>query len=222
MKLLALDTSTDICSVALMIGSNMRERDISGMRHAESILPSIQALLAEGGITLGKLDAIAFGRGPGSFTSLRIGAAVVQGLAFGADIPVLPVSSLAALAQSTDAERVLTALDARMGQVYTAPFLRGEDGLMRSIGAETVCAPDDVPLPDGTDWTGAGSGWDKYSDLLCQRIGARLKEWLPALFPRARGVAALAMPGLAAGEALAPEQALPVYLRDDVARKAGR
>ena len=222
MNLLALDTSTDVCSVALMIGSKMRERDISGMRHAESILPSVQALLADGGITLGKLDAIAFGRGPGSFTSLRIGAAVVQGLAFGAGIPVLPVSSLAALAQSTDAQRVLAALDARMGQVYTASFLRGEDGLMRPFGAEMVCAPNDVPLPDGMDWTGAGSGWDQFSDLLGQRLGNRLKDWLPGVYPRARGVAALAMPCLAAGEALAPEQALPVYVRDDVARKAGR
>jgi tRNA threonylcarbamoyladenosine biosynthesis protein TsaB len=205
-----------------MLDAEWRVRDVQGVRHAESILPTVEALLVEAGIGLRDLDVIAFGRGPGSFTSLRIGASVVQGLAFGAELPVVAVSSLAALAQSTDAPRVLAALDARMGQVYAAAFVRDADGLVAAAAAEQVCAPADVPLPEGVDWTGAGSGWDQYGELLAARLGARLKEWQPGVFPRARAVAVLAAPSFRAGEVLIPEQALPVYVRDDVARKASR
>lgn len=205
-----------------MFDGELRERDVRGMRHAESILPTVETLLAEAGTGLRALDVIAFGRGPGSFTSLRIGASVAQGLAFGADLPVVPVSSLAALAQSTGAARVLAALDARIGQVYTASFVRDAEGLVIAASSERVCAPGDVPLPEGMGWIGAGSGWDQYRDLLVARLGGQLQEWLPGMFPRARAVAVLAVPRFLAGEAVAPEQALPVYVRDDVARKANR
>jgi len=189
------------------------------MRHAETILPSVQALLTEADVNLRDLDVIAFGRGPGSFTSLRIGASVVQGLAFGAGLPVLAVSSLAALAQSCGAQRVHAAIDARMGQVYVATFERGKDGQVVASGPECVCAPVEAPLPDGVGWTGSGSGWDQYADALSARLGTRLEKWLPGQFPRAGAVAALAAERYVAGEALPPERALPVYVRDDVARK---
>jgi len=218
-KLLAFDTSTATCSVALMLGDRIHEREVRGMRHAETILPSVQALLREADVKLRDLDVIAFGRGPGSFTSLRIGASVVQGLAFGAGVPVVPVSSLAALAQSCGAQRVHAAIDARMGQVYAATFERGKDDLVIANGPECVCTPDEAPLPDGMGWTGSGSGWDQYADALSARLGARLEKWLPGQFPRASAVGALATARYLAGEALPPEQALPVYVRDDVARK---
>jgi len=220
MKLLAVDTSTEICSVALMTGKGLLEHDVAGMRHAETILPAIQTVLAEAGITLKELDGIAFGRGPGSFTSLRIGASVVQGIAYGADLPVVPVSSLAALAQGGTAMRQCAALDARMDQVYVGMFQRDAGGLVVATTSERVCSPAEVELPAGKDWVGVGSGWDQYSSALERRLGDRIKEWLPGQFPRARSVATLAAPRLVAGDTLPAEMAVPVYIRDDVARKA--
>src|SRR5687767_3120441 len=160
MKLLALDTSTEACSVALAIGDDVVERFELEQRHGERLLGMVDELLTQGGIALTQLDAIAFGRGPGSFTSLRIGAGVVQGLAFGADLPVVPVSSLAALAQGSGAPKVLAAFDARMRQVYYGAFVRAGDGLVTPAGPEVVIDPAKLPLPEGTSWTGTGSGWD--------------------------------------------------------------
>ncbi len=219
MKLLALDTSTDACSAALWLDGGTIERFALGREHAGRILPMIEELLAEAGLALKGLDAIAFGRGPGSFTGLRIAAGVVQGLAFGADKPVVPVSSLAALAQGIDAPRVLAAFDARMHQVYWGAYARGADGLMAVAGEECVIAPDRVPLPEGADWTGAGSGWDQYAAALQARLGARLAGWRVGCHPRARDVAVLAAAAFRAGRAVSPELAIPVYLRDEVAVK---
>jgi len=179
----------------------------------------VQEVLAEAGLTLKQLDAIAFGRGPGSFTGLRIGAGVTQGLAFGADLPVVPVSSLAALAQGLDVPKVLAAYDARMQQVYWGAYVRNTQGLMELAGSEIVIAPKDVPLPEGADWTGAGSGWDQYAGELSLRLGDKVKEWRRQCFPRARYVAELGAAAFQAGQAVPPEQALPVYVRDEVAIK---
>jgi tRNA threonylcarbamoyladenosine biosynthesis protein TsaB len=217
--ILALDTATEFCSVALWRDGGVIERLEAGNRHAERILPLVQEVLAESGASLTQLDAIAFGRGPGSFTGLRIGAGVTQGLAFAADLPVLPVSSLAALAQGLDAARILAALDARMNQVYWGTYVRGDDGLVRPGGDEIVIAPQCVPLPEGEGWVGAGSGWDQYCDLLQVRLGPASTPWRPRRHPLARDVAALAVADLRAGRASAPEQATPVYIRDDVAAK---
>jgi tRNA threonylcarbamoyladenosine biosynthesis protein TsaB len=221
MKLLAFDTATPACSVAVWIDGTVHERAASGQRHAERILLLIDEALAEAGVALNQLDAIAFGRGPGSFTGLRISAGVAQGLAFGADLPVVPVSSLAALAQGMDAPNVLTAFDARMQQVYWGAYVRGVGRIVELKGAETVIAPSQVPVPEGGGWIGAGSGWDQYAGSLQARLGDRLARWHPGRYPQARFLAELGAAGLRAGAAVGPEQALPVYIRDKVAAKVG-
>lgn len=218
-KLLALDTSSEACTVALWIDGRTRERFELGTRHAERILVMVDELLAEAGVTLQQLDALAFGRGPGSFTGLRIGAGVVQGLAFGADRPVVPVSSLAALAQGQRGERILAAFDARMEQVYWGAYERDRDGLVALSGDEQVIAPADVPLPPGEGWWGAGSGWDRYPEILTARLAGRIAGWTPNAFPRAADIARLAISALAAGRTVRAEEAVPVYIRDEVAVK---
>ncbi len=219
MKLLALDTSTEACSVALWVGGQVHERIDHGQHHSELILTMVQQVLAEGGLTLKQLDAIAFSRGPGSFTSLRIGAGVVQGLAFGANLPVVLVPSLAVLAQGVDAPKVLAAFDARMNQVYWGAYARNEKGLMELQGQEIVIAPAAVPLPEGSGWVGAGSGWDQYAAVLTTHLGSRVSEWRKQVFPKARHVAELGLELFKAGQTVTAEQALPVYVRDEVAAK---
>ncbi len=221
MKILAFDTSTEACSVALAIDGSVYDDLVLGQQHSSRILLMVDALLAEADLRLNQLDAVAFGRGPGLFTGLRIGTGVVQGLAFGADLPVVPVSSLAALAQPQDAAQVLTAVDARMSQVYWGAFTREANGTLELIGEESVAAPQAVPLPPAGCWRGVGSGWDRYADVLTKRLGARLESWLPERYPHARDVATLAAIDFQRGQAVTPEQALPVYVRDQVVRKPG-
>lgn len=222
MKLLALDTSTEACSVALTLGGEITELFELEPRHGERILVMVDTLLTQAGLSLGQLDAIGFGRGPGSFTSLRIGAGVVQGLAFGADLPVVPVSSLAALAQGVDAPNVLAAFDARMRQVYVGAYSRGADGLVTLVGSEIVIDPASATLPASNAWVGAGSGWDVYHVALRERFGATVDTWVPGRHPRAREIANLAVAGFKAGSAVGAEQALPLYIRDDVAMKSAK
>jgi tRNA threonylcarbamoyladenosine biosynthesis protein TsaB len=219
MKLLALDTATETCTVALWLDGEMLERSEPGGQHAERILPMVDALLAEAGLVLTQLDALVFGRGPGSFTGLRIGAGVAQGLAFGADIPVVPVSSLAALAQGQDAARVLAAFDARMQQVYWGAYVRNAQGIVEVQGVEGVYAPQGIPVPDGEGWVGAGPGWDAYHHALQPHLGQRLASWQQNCLPQARNLAVLGVAGFKSGAAITAEAALPIYIRDDVAVK---
>lgn len=223
MKILALDTSTDACSVALQIGDELIERfECARERHSFLLLPMVEAVLAQAQLALSQLDALAFGRGPGSFTGLRIGAGVVQGLAFGADLPVAPVSSLAAVAQAAARTHVLALLDARMGQVYAGAFVRASETL-RAAESERVLAPEAVRAPvSGGEWWGVGSGWDRYAPILEQALGGALAGWSPGCLPHAREVARLGAAMAARGELVAAEQALPVYLRDDVAKAKAR
>lgn len=195
------------------------ERFELGNRHSERILAMVREVLAESGLTLAQLDAVAFGRGPGSFTGLRIGAGVAQGLAFGADIPVAPVSSLAALAQGVDAPRVLAAIDARMNQVYVGAYVKSSQGIVELAGSESVIAPGELPLPAGNEWVGAGSGWDQYHALLLARLDGCVINWRRQVYPRARLVGQLGAVICRSGKALPAERALPVYVRDDVAVK---
>jgi len=221
MKILALDTATEGCSVSLGIGDRNIDRYVELERgHAEQLLPMIDAVLAEGGITLDALDAIAFGRGPGGFTGVRLAASVAQGLAFGAGVGVVPISDLAAVAQQVcqrdpDVRRVLVVNDARMREVYWAPF--EFNGVLAPAGAERVSAAVDVTLPAGEgSWAAAGRGLKAWPDLAerCRAAGAAL---YPDLLPRASEILALARPLVAGGQILDPDAALPVYVRDNVA-----
>jgi tRNA threonylcarbamoyladenosine biosynthesis protein TsaB len=220
MKLLALDTSTEACSVAVLVDGEIQERfELVQQRHSERILPLIDALLADAGLALPQLDALAFGRGPGSFTALRIGAGVVQGLAFGADLPVIPVSSLAALAQGHEASRVIAALDARMEQVYYGAYERDGHGLVRLVGVEAVAHPESVDVSAVGGWEGVGSGWDRHHARLRAALGDRLHAWYPQQYPRARAVALLGARSFERGERVPASEAVPVYVRDEVAHK---
>ena len=262
MKLLALDTATENCSAALLIDATLRTREVEMERgHAERILPMIDELLAEAGIALQHLDAIAFGRGPGSFTGVRLGTTVTQGLAFGAGLGVVPVSDLRAVAQrlldeDPETPRILVCNDARMSEVYWACYERGPDGLARLEGEEQVSKPSEVKLPPG--WvtaTAAGRGFVAYGEALRAAVPsvpfatgahAQVPPSPPGLsgpstppshlsrpslsapsaspsppspihyLPRATEIARLAVPSVHAGRLLNAEEALPVYLRNNV------
>jgi len=224
MRLLALDTATESCSAALLLGDRLLAREAELARgHAERILPMIDELLGEAGMGLRDLDAIAFGSGPGSFTGVRLAASIVQGLAFGAGIGVVAISDLGALAQRAfdddgSVTRALVCNDARMQEVYWACFERGSDGLTRGSSPERVGPPETVGLPPGwTDAAGIGRGFAAYPALRAL-AGVTVRGAWDRLLPRAIEVARLAVPELVAGRLLAPEAALPVYLRDDVAQ----
>jgi len=221
MNILAFDTATEACTAALWLDGTVIERFERRSQHSEHLLPMIDSLLGEAGLTVRQLDAIAFGRGPGSFTGLRIGAGVAQGLAFAAGLPVVPVSSLAALAQGVEADRVLAAFDARMQQVYWGAFQRDNRGLMESVSAETVAAPADLPVPDHDGWVGAGPGWDAYVHPLMSRFGKRLQRHDREVLPQARHLAVIAVHRFNSGGGQPPDTAIPVYIRDDVAKKSG-
>jgi tRNA threonylcarbamoyladenosine biosynthesis protein TsaB len=227
MKLLAIETASDACSCALLAGAGYIERHrVAPRRHAELVLSMVEALLDEAGLALTDLDALAFGRGPGSFTGVRVAAGVIQGLAYGADLPVVPVSSLQALAQGAYREsgsaRVLAALDARMGEVYWGAYEENASGLMIARMEDLAIAPDAVPLPGGGGWLGAGEGWGAYASVLAERIGEGLAGTEPDRLARALDVATLASAAHARGESVTAARALPVYLRNKVARKRGK
>jgi len=195
-KLLAIETATDACSAALSIDGELRERfEIAPRAHTERILPMIDELMAEAGMTISQVDAMAFGCGPGAFTGVRIAVGVTQGIAFAADLPVVPVSTLAALAQGAGGDRVLAALDARMDEVYWGAYQRNVAGLMEGVGEECVSPPDDVPCPPGNDWQGAGAGWMVYETRLSARCAEQLTSWDGTGFPHARDVALLGIAG---------------------------
>lgn len=226
MKLLALDTATENCSAALLINGNLLTREMLLSRgHAEHILAMVSELLADADAALQELDAIAFGRGPGAFTGVRLAASVTQGLAFGAALRVVPVSNLQALAQrlllqEPAAERVLVCTDARMREVYWGAFERSAGGVAQAVAAERVVAPAAVKLP--APWVaahavGVGSAFAAYPELAAALPGLGVRA---GLWPRAAEIARLAAAEVSAGRTVAPAQALPVYLRDDVARAA--
>jgi len=217
--LLALDTATEACSVALLHeGRVLSHYEVIPRLHAQRLLPMIQELLAEAGVALSALDAIAFGRGPGAFTGVRIAVGVVQGLAFALERPVLPISNLAVLAQRAQREygasQVAAAIDARMDEVYWGCY-RLEQGEMRLAGLEAVLPPEQASLPRDAagDWFGAGTGWGSYG----ARIPVAVSGQDPAMLPHAQDLLSLAGFAWARGEAVAADQAQPVYLRDKVA-----
>jgi len=220
LKILALDTSTEYCSVALWRDGDVDAREaLAGQRHSELLLPMVDALLERHGLRLKGLDGIAFGEGPGSFTGLRIGCGVTQGLAFGAGLPVVGVSTLLALAEAARSGRAVCCLDARMGEIYHAAYARSDRG-WESVHSPSLCAPVDAPpLPAGS-WTGCGSGFAVHEAALRQRYTGRLSAIMPELFPHARDIARLAAREFEAGRTAPAERAVPVYIRDKVALRS--
>jgi len=222
MKLLAIDTATEACSAALAIGDDIIERyEVAPRRHAELILPMVQSLLDEARLEIADIDALAFGRGPGAFTGLRIAAGVVQGIAWAIDRPVVPVSTLAAMAlgasRESGAAHVLCAIDARMQEVYWGGYTINGSEVVASV-AECVVAPQNAPLPTlANDWLGAGSGWHSYHNALMTRAAGRMTEVVDGCLPHAADVARLGMQTFSRGEAVPAYQAVPIYLRDEVA-----
>ncbi|KAE8178823.1 tRNA (adenosine(37)-N6)-threonylcarbamoyltransferase complex dimerization subunit type 1 TsaB [Photobacterium carnosum] len=224
-KILAVDTATENCSVALMIGDDVISRcEYAPREHTTKILPMIDAVLADAGIKLKQLDALAYGRGPGSFTGVRIGIGIAQGLAFGANLPMIGVSTLAAMAQGSfrlhQADHVLTAIDARMGELYWAQYQRKTDGDWLLLGNEQVIAPDVLLAnvqADTNTWLTAGTGWEAYPELLTQLpFNAQLGS---VLYPDSQDMVYLAKYAFARGEIVTAEAASPIYLRDTVTWK---
>ena len=219
MKLLAFETATEACSVALYVDGQVRERfEIAPRRHAELSLPWAEELLADAGIARSQLDAIALGRGPGAFTGVRLAIAIAQGIALALDRPLVPVSTLQVLAlrAPAGADQVLSSIDARMGEVYAARQVR-VDGQWQLQGEEIVCAPEAVVLPAGSRWFGVGTGFGAADGLLATRLADQLDGVDAQALPRASDLLTLAVPAFARGEVVAPERVEPAYLRNNVA-----
>jgi tRNA threonylcarbamoyladenosine biosynthesis protein TsaB len=218
-KILALDTSTEYCSVALWSDGTVDARDaLAGQRHSQMLLPMVDELLERHGLTMRELDGIAFGHGPGSFTGLRIGCGVVQGLALGAGLPVVGVGTLVAMAQGAGRERAVCCLDARMGEIYHAAYERSAAG-WEPVHSPALCAPGEAPALPAGSWAACGSGFAVHGAVLERRYAGRLSAIMPEIFPHARHIAQLAALEFEAGRSVPPEQALPLYLRDKVALK---
>jgi len=217
MKLLVLDTSTEWCSAALWLDGHIQARRIlAEQRHSSLLLPMVDDLLRESAVTLRQLDGIAYGAGPGSFTGLRIACAVTQGLALGADLPVVGVSTLESIAEQAGAGQVLTVLDARMAEVYWAAYRReGVD--WHTVSEPRLALPESVAVPEGGDWVGAGNGFVALGNVLRPRLAARLARIDDTLMPDAAAMAPLAARAFERGEGQDAALAAPIYLRDKVA-----
>lgn len=202
-----------------MLGGALTHREVHAVqRHSELVLPMIGELLSAAGLAPGQLDGVAFGAGPGSFTGLRIACGVAQGLAFGVDLPVVPVGTLAALAEESGASRVIACIDARMGEIYHGVYRRDGE-TWTEISAPVVCKVLDAPAVGGEGWAGAGSGFGAHGEALRQHYAKNLERFDATLHPHARAIARLALPVLMAGGGVPAEQATPLYVRDKVALK---
>ncbi|KAA6184690.1 tRNA (adenosine(37)-N6)-threonylcarbamoyltransferase complex dimerization subunit type 1 TsaB [Thiohalocapsa marina] len=229
MRLLAIDTSGSACSAALSIDGVISQRlEHAPRRHGELILSMMDDLLRAQGLAVTDLDALAFAHGPGSFTGLRIAAAVAQGTAFAAELPVIGISTLATLAQGCrrerGASRVLSAFDARMGEVYWGIYVADDQGLMRPMVDDSVCAPEAVPLAPmsgETPWFAAGDGWRAHADVLQRRVGPLLDQGLDLADAdrvcESQDILPLAEDAFRRGQVVSAYAALPVYLRNRVA-----
>ncbi len=228
MNLLAIETSTEYCSLAVGAADAVFTRhELAGQRHAETILAAIRGLIADAGLTIEQIAGIAYGAGPGSFTGLRIACGVTQGLAMARGIGVVGIGSLLAVAEQARAERAICCIDARMGEVYHAAYRREPDGAWTELSPPSVCRPEAAPpLPDAAGsgesagrWTGCGSGFAAYREVLELRYAGQLQALVPDALPTAGAVLRLAGPRFAAGESREPGAAIPVYIRDRVALK---
>lgn len=220
-RLLAIETSSEACSLALLWNGQVYSRhEQAAMQHAELLLPGVRGLLEEAGASLEDLDAIAFGRGPGSFTSLRIGIGAVQGLAWGVELPVIPLSSLAAVAvqvESAPGQTILVAMDARMGEVFHGQFQRNEAGELEALGDEAVSAPGTVAAADPAHTVMAGTAFGRFEEL--EPLAAQAAAVHAGLLPSATALLGLAQQWLQHNKPLPPALAQAVYLRDNIAEK---
>lgn len=217
MKLLVLDTSTEYCSAALWLDGAVRARRVrADQQHSSLLLPMVDELLRESALSLRQLDGIAYGAGPGSFTGLRIACAVTQGLAFGADLPVVGISTLESIAEQVGADKVLTVLDARMAEVYWAAYQRDAMG-WRCVAEPALALPESVCVPDGGDWVGAGNGFVALGEVLRPRLSAQLVRIDDTIMPDAAAMAPLAAQAFARGESTDAALTAPIYLREKVA-----
>ena len=222
MQILAIDTSTEFLSLALWLDGRVLSRDIhAGQTHSQQILPTLRELLDEAKVELKALDGIAFGAGPGSFTGLRIACGVAQGLAFGANLPVVAVSTLQALAQQSGANKVIACLDARMGEIYHAAYEKKNNEWVE-VSAPALFKPEDAPKLVGDDWVGVGTGWLVYGEALQTIYAEQLRE-MPKpdhdSHPTATSIAKLALPTFEADLARPAHEATPIYIRNKVALK---
>lgn len=221
MNLLAIETSTEFLSLAVCRGDALHVRhEAAGQRHAELILDGVASLLRDASLQPGDLEGIAYGEGPGSFTGLRIGCGVAQGLALACGLKVIGVSTLLALAEESPVRNAYACIDARMGEVYCAAFQRHGDQ-WQVAQAPSLSAPRDVPVPQTRGWSGIGSGFAAYEQVLRGRLGATLERVEAGLYPTAAAVLRLALPRFLRAEGRPPEEASPVYVRDKVALKKG-
>jgi len=219
MRVLALETSTEYCSVAVwQDGEVISQSVLAGQRHSELLLAMIDQVINEAGVKLTQLDGIAFGAGPGSFTGVRIACGVAQGLALGASLPVLGVCTLQALAYDAGHEKIIAALDARMDEIYFAAY-RVQNGAWETVCEPTLCLPQNAPVLMGTDWYAAGSGFVAQGATLAARFGKQLAGVNATAIPQASAVAQLAAPMFATGQGMDAALAMPLYLRNKVALK---
>lgn len=220
MKIIALETSSEYCSAALQIDTNVFSKEtLAGNRHSELLLPMIQQLLSEAGLSLQQLDGIAFGAGPGSFTGLRIACGVAQGLAYASNLPVAAISTLEAVAEKIAQNNVIVALDARMGEIYHATYQKSASQDWHIVSEPALCLPQHAPLVPGNGWHGGGSGFDCYRETLSTHYHENLQRIHDDLHPHAEQIAALAGRKFNNNLGIAPALAAPVYLRNKVALK---
>jgi len=219
MKILAVETSTEYCSVALWQDGAVRERcELVGQKHSEVLMMMVDALLKDAGYTIRDMDGIAFGKGPGSFTGVRIACGVAQGLALGTGLGVVGVCTLEALAQAAGRDKVIAALDARMGEIYFAAYEK-HDGGWGALIEPCLCKAEEAPQLVETAWFGAGSGFAVSDGALSVRYAKQLAGADARAVPQARAVAQIAALEFAKGNAVDAALALPLYLRDKVALK---
>jgi len=219
MRLLALETSTEFCSVALWQEGAIVERcEQVGQKHSELLMEMLDGVLREANITLAQLEGIAFGAGPGSFTGVRIACGVAQGLALGADLPVVGICTLEALAQASGYEKVIATLDARMAEVYHAAYEK-RDGNWVTVHQPGLCLPKDAKPVDGTGWFGVGSGFAVHGAALGERYAGNLAGIDAQAVPQASAIAQLASKLFMTGQGMDAALAMPLYLRDKVALK---
>jgi tRNA threonylcarbamoyladenosine biosynthesis protein TsaB len=221
MNLLALDTSTEYLSLALKLGDKIfTHYQAAGSASSQLILPQIQILLDSANIKLGDLDGIAFGAGPGAFTGVRIASGVAQGLGYGANLPVVGINTLTAVAEESGQDKVVVCLDARMGEIYHAAFIK-QNGVWLEISETKVCKPQVSPVLESNDWVGAGGGWAAYKEVLMQiysnHLSQSVNNVLPDITPTAEAILRLAQPVFEAGQAKPAMHAMPIYIRNRVA-----